>query len=160
MSFAVVAAPILYPRYFLFTRRAEQGVERLQKIRTQEGNVEVAYIGREEKGFKEISEVAELVFGFDKKAKRISLAIGHPRDLGEFTGLGMEYGIGDNGVLYAERLQGGPELLRWEPWSPTTALELEKLHRGIRLRTRERSHLLTVGLAVLWTTLSIVLAIQ
>lgn len=155
ISFAVVSAPILYPKYSYFTHQAEQGLVTLKQIRQVDGDIRLAYLEAGEKGFKQVSEVAEYVFGFDGDANRFCMAVGQPRALGEYTSLGMKYGIGDNGALYAETDQG-PELLRWEPWSPTSALELEKLERGIKLRARERSHLVTVGLAVLWTTLSIV----
>ena len=159
VSLSVVSAPILYPRYSLFTRHAEQAVATLREVRTQTDDIRLGYVEKNEKGFKQLSEVIELVFGFEGRAERICLAVGRPKDLGEFTGFGMEYGIGDNGVLYAETENGNPELLRWEPWSPTTTLELEKLQRGIQLRARERSHFITITLAVLWTTISIVLEV-
>lgn len=156
VSLAVVSAPILYPKYSLFVHRAITGLNRLGEVRSEHEEVRLAYVERGEQGFKELSEVIDVVFGRVNGIERICLAIGKPRDLGEFTGFGMEYGIGDNGVLYAETEGGGRELLRWEPWSPTTTLELEKLERGITLRARERSHFITVTLAVLWATLSIV----
>lgn len=156
VSLGVVSAPILYPRYSLFTRRALNGVQQLQQIREEHGDVRLAYVEDGDKGFKQLVEVAELMFSYNGDAQRLCLAIGSPKELGNFTGFGMEYGIGDNGVLYIEESNGEKELLRWEAWSPTTTLELEKLSRGIRLRAQERSHTITVVLAVLWATLSIV----
>jgi hypothetical protein len=67
----------------------------------------------------------------------------------------MEYGIGDNGVLYVEGSDGNSKLLRGAAWSPTSTFELEKLNRGIELRARERSHFITMALAVIWTTLPV-----
>jgi len=156
VSLAVVSAPIFYPRYSLFSRRARDGVQQLQQVREEHDEVRLAYLEEGEHGFKQLVEVAELMFSYNGDAERLCLAVGRPRDLGEFTGFGMEYGIGDNGVLYIEESDGQKELLRWEAWSPTTTLELEKLSRGIRLRAQERSHTITVVLAVLWATLSIV----
>lgn len=158
VSFAVVSLPILYPQHSLFTRQATQGVKRLQNVREEYGDVRLTYLEKGDTGFKELVEVAELVFGFSGDAERLCLAVGSPKDLGDFTGFGMEYGIGDNGVLYIEE-EDEKELLRWEAWSPTSTLELEKLSRGIELRARERSHTITVTLAVLWATLSIVTVI-
>ncbi|WP_154018420.1 hypothetical protein [Halolamina rubra] len=156
VSLGVVSTPILYPRYSLFSRRSRNGVHRLQQVREEHDEVRLAYLEEGENGFKQLVEVAELMFGYNGDAERLCLAVGSPKDLGEFTGFGMQYGIGDNGVLYIEEADGQKELLRWEAWSPTTTLELEKLSRGTRLRAQERSHTITVVLAVLWATLSIV----
>lgn len=159
VSLAVVSAPILYPRYSLFTRRAQAGVEQLREVREEHDDVRVGYIEQGETGFNELVESAGVAFGYSGNAERLCMAVGQPKDLGEFTGFGMEYGIGDNGVLYIEENPSGKELLRWSPWSPTSTLNLEKLSRGIELRARERSHTITMTLAVLWATLSIVTAI-
>jgi hypothetical protein len=155
VSFAVVSSPILYPQHSIFTRQAIEGVNRLHEVREEHDEVRLTYLEKGDTGFKELVEVVELVFGYSGEAERLCLAVGSPKHLGEFTGFGMEYGVGDNGVLYIEE-QSGKELLRWEAWSPTSTLELEKLSRGIELRARERSHTITVVLAVLWATLSIV----
>lgn len=159
VSLAVVSTPILYPRYSLFTRRAQTGIEQLHEVREEQGDVRLGYVERGETGFSELVEAAEVAFGYSGNAERLCMAVGRPRDLGEFTGFGMEYGIGDNGVLYTEENPNSKELLRWSPWSPTSTLNLEKLSRGIQLRARERSHMITMTLAVLWATLSIVTAI-
>ncbi|WP_143420922.1 hypothetical protein [Halorubrum halodurans] len=159
ISLAVVLAPILYPKYSLYTNRATTGLQRLDNVRVKRDGVRFAYIEQGEKGFSELLEAICVVFGDIAGVERICFAIGSPPDLGEFTGLGMEYGIGDNGVLYVEKEDGSRELLRWEPWSPITSLEKEKLERGITLRAQERSHFITMALAVLWTTLSIVTVI-
>lgn len=156
VSLCVVSAPIFYPRHSLFSRRARSGVQELQQVREEHDDVRLAYLEEGENGFKQLVEVAEVMFSYNGDAERICLAVGSPKDLGEFTGFGMEYGIGDNGVLYIEESGGQKELLRWEAWSPTTTLELEKLSSGIRIRAQERSHTITVVLAVLWATLSIV----
>jgi hypothetical protein len=125
-------------------------------MRVEQDDVQLSYIKKGEEGFDEIAEAVELVFGTVGNMQRICFAAGGPPELGEFTRLGMEYGIGDNGVLYADTENGNRELLRWEPWSPTTTLEMEKLQRGITLRAKERSQFVTIALAVLWATLSIV----
>ncbi|WP_162991584.1 hypothetical protein [Halostella salina] len=156
VSLTVVSAPILYPKYSLFTRRAVTGVKQLREVREEYEDVDLTYIEQGETGFKQLVEAAGVAFGYSGDPERICLAVGRPRDLGEFTGFGMKHGIGDNGVLYIEEKGDEDELLRWEPWSPTSTLELEKLSRGVQLRARERSHTITVSLAVLWATLSIV----
>lgn len=156
VSFSVVSAPIFYPKHSLFTRRAQSSLEKLREVREEHGDVRLSYVEQGETGFEEIVEAAEVAFGYKGDAERICLAIGQPKDIGNFTGFGMEYGVGDNGVLYIEESGNSRDLLRWEPWSPTSTLKLDKLSRGIQLRARERSHTITVTLAILWTTLSIV----
>jgi hypothetical protein len=159
VSLAVVSVPILYPRYSLFIRRARSGIEKLQQVREEHEDVSVCYIERDETGFSELIESAEVAFGYNGSPECLCLAIGRPKDLGKYTGFGMEYGIGDNGVLYTVQSKGNNELLRWEAWSPTSTLKLEKISRGAEIRARERSHTITVVLAVLWATLSIVTVI-
>lgn len=159
VSLAVVSAPIFYPRYSIFSKRALVGVQQLQQVREEHDEIRLAYLEKGENGFKQLVEVAELIFNYNGDAKRLCLAIGSPSELGEFTGFGMEYGIGDNGVLYIEEGNGEKELLQWEAWSPSSTLELESLVQGIRLRAQERSHTITMILAVLWATLSIVIVI-
>ncbi len=156
VSFVVVTTPIIYPKYSLYVRRANAGLDRLNEVKFEQEDVRQSYIEKGEEGFDELSEAIELVFGTVGDMERICFAVGGPPELGEFTGLGMEYGVGDNGILYADTKNGNRELLRWEPWSPATTLEMEKLRRGITLRARERSHFVTIALAVLWATLSIV----
>lgn len=87
------------------------------------------------------------------------MSVGSPPDLGEFTGFGMEYGIGDNGVLYCETKSGEKVLLRWDAANPSSTLNLERLNAGVILKARARSHMITMVLAVLWTTLSIAILI-
>lgn len=159
VSLSVVATPIFYPKYSLYVQRANSGLRQLNQVRVEQDDVRLSHIEKGEEGFDEIAEAVEFVFGTVGDMQRICFAVGRPSELGEFTGLGMEYGIGDNGVLYADTENDNRELLRWEPWSPTTTLEMEKLHRGITLRARERSQFVTIALAVLWTTLSIVTVI-
>ena len=131
VSLAVISAPILYPRYSWYVRRANTGLQRLDNLQSASDDVRLGYVEQGEQGFKELLEAIEVVFGDVGEVERICFAVGSPPNLGEFTGLGMEYGVGDNGVLYVERDDGGRELLRWEPWSPTTSLEKEKLKRGM-----------------------------
>lgn len=159
VSLGVVSAPILYPRHSLFTRRAEEGIGQLREVREEHDDIQLTYVKQGEAGFQELVEAAEVVFGYSGNPERLCLAVGGPSELGKFTGFGMEYGIGANGVLYVEEEENDKELLRWEAWSPTSTLELEKLSRGIQLRARERSHTITVVLAVFWATLSIVTVI-
>jgi hypothetical protein len=128
-------------------------------VRAESDDVRPVYVEDGETGFEELIESAELIFSYKGNAERLCVAIGKPSDLGEFTGFGMEAGIGDNGLVYIEESDGNSELLRWAPWSPTSTFELEKLNRGIELRARERSHFITMALAVTWTTLSVAIVI-
>jgi hypothetical protein len=159
VSLAVVSTPIIYPKYSLYVRRAKVGLNKLNEVRVEQDDVRHSYIEQGQKGFDELSEAIELIFGSVGDMERICFTVGEPPELGDFTGLGMENGFSDNGVLYADTKNGDRELLRWEPWSPRTTLEMEKLQRGIVLRARERSHFVTIALAVLWATLSIVIVV-
>ena len=103
VSLAVVSAPVLYPKYSLFTRRAESGISQFNEMREEHGKVRLTYVEQGETGFKELIQAAEVAFGYSGKAERICLAIGQPRGLGEFTGFGMGYGIGDNGFCTSKR---------------------------------------------------------
>lgn len=57
VSFAVVSAPILYPRYSFFVDRANDGLDRLQQVRAIHDEVQLAYLKSGEKGFNELTEV-------------------------------------------------------------------------------------------------------
>lgn len=157
VSLGVVASPIVYPKYSLFRRRAEHGLSTLNEIREEHDDIRLSYVERGEKGYKELEESAKLIFDVDEDLQRICLAIGQPRDLGEFTGFGMEYGVGDNGALYGEMENEVKVLLHWNGWNPSRAFNFEKLRQGIRFRSQERSHYITMLFAVLWATLSVVL---
>lgn len=159
VSLLVVCTPIFYPKHSMFTRRAVSSLNMLRQTRETHDGVRLAYSERGEAGFKQLVEAVEVAFGYRGNPKRICLAVGKPKELGDFTGFGMEYGVGDNGVLYTEEMGAGKELLRWEPWSPTSTLDLERLSRGIHLRAQERSHTATATMAVLWATLSIVIVV-
>lgn len=155
VSFGIISTPILYPKYSIFVYRANVGIRQLNSVRTKKDDIELRYVEEGETGFKELIEVVDLLFGIKGDAERLCLAVGSPPALGEFTGFGMEFGIGDNAVLYVETDNENRELLLWEPHSPTRTLQLEKVRAGIGLRAKERSHHVTITLAVLWTTLSI-----
>ncbi|MCO8266648.1 hypothetical protein NKF06_08625 [Haloferax sp. AB510] len=159
VSFIVASAPILYPDYSLFTRRARDGVDRLAHIRERHDDVKLGYLDRDDDEFKEVVEVIELIFSYDGEPERICMAVGPVSSLGEFTGFGMQYGISENGVLYVVEKSGDQELLQWQPWSPSSTLQMQRLSRGVKQRAQERSHTITVVSAVLWATISIIIVI-
>lgn len=159
VSLGVVSAPIVYPRYSLFTQRAGEGIEQLMQVRKEEEDIQICYLEKGEKGFKEVQMAADYAFGLDNQVECIYLAIGSPPDLGEYTGFGMEYGIGDNGVLYSESEGGEKVLLRWDGQDPSSTLRLEKLRGAVVMLAQQRSHYITMALAVLWATLSIVVVL-
>ncbi|EMA06930.1 hypothetical protein [Haloferax denitrificans] len=121
--------------------------------------MKLSYLEVDDNEFQEIVEVIELVYSYNGDPERICMAVGPISSIGEFTGFGMEYGIGENGVIYVEEKDGSQELLQWRPWTPSATLGMKRLKRGIKQRAQERSHTITVEFAVLWATISIVLVV-
>ncbi|WP_254530449.1 hypothetical protein [Natrinema gelatinilyticum] len=157
-SFGVILSPIVYPK--LFVRNASEGLEKLTTWRAYfdqtSDAVHLGYVIEGEEGFKEVASGADFIFGIEGEPEQICLAKGRPRDLGEVIGFGIKNGIGPNGVLFAKVKEGDPEILQWDPWSPKRTLNAETLKQGIRLKGQEKSHYITMTLAVIWATLSVI----
>lgn len=158
-SLMIATTPWIYPRYSLFVRNAEKGLQLLRKARIEEGDVEAGYLEEGEPGFSEILKSAEVAYGKTGDFERIWVAWGPPPEIGDFAELGKMFGIGDNGVVYAEDSVGITHQLRYNPGNPNSVYRLDFLRAGISQIAEHRSQKLTSGLAVIWATFSIVVIV-
>lgn len=103
-----------------------------------------------------MKRAAEAAYGLQGDVERIWLAWGPPPEIADFADLdGTLGGMGDNGLVSAELINGETVRLRYRPGGPQQTRRLEDLGSGVAFVAKERSQKLTGSLAIVWATVTI-----
>jgi len=160
---AIIAlVPILYPKYSLFVKEAQIGIESLKDWDktdvTNNGNDRIekqSYLRPSDTGFSQIEASLDEQIPYNRTVKQFVLVHSDSTHSKGGITIGKNPRSIEQALFLAEFENGDTKILLQNRFEIGDVLELDELEHIIRNEANDRSHHLTIFLVLVWTTLSI-----
>lgn len=139
-------------------RNAKNGFNNLLQVRERQEDLEIGWLEKDEKGFDEISKTIKKhkPLQKSKELQKICLARGDSNAFQKLLDEKLHGGFPNN-VLYTVYSDDTKEIVSFHSFD--SGYPIKQLWEWIDSTLKEKSQHVTVGLIVMWTTVSIILAI-
>ncbi|MFD1514922.1 hypothetical protein [Halomarina rubra] len=152
----------LHPRFSRYKNQAIEGINTLEQPVFDFGSIRVGVVESGERGFEELEDAISSHYPLSGPVRRVKVALGHPESIK--NQLDMELGamVGPNAVVfveYDEDVERERDIITFHPFDPAQTLKLTELRRWVQSRTQDRGHAIIVASTLLWTVVSMTIAV-